>query len=170
MDGPDRALTDGQLDGLLLRYRELVAQRDPVPGPVLDGAVLAFGWRDPDAELAELVADSLVPERLAAVRGGNGIRLLTFDASGVVIELQVSRPRDDMAGHLRSPALPQRQLEGHVAGAGAGFTASLQHRGGDLAVEPDEHGRFQLDALPAGPLRLRLHTAGRAITTTWLDL
>ena len=47
-------------DELEAELRRLAADREPVPAELVQAALDAFGWRDIDAELAELVYDSLV--------------------------------------------------------------------------------------------------------------
>lgn len=158
MTGHDDSVTDGRLDALEHRLRQVAAGHDPVPPSVHDHALHALELRDLDTELAALVADSLdADERLALVRGPEATRLLTFEAPGLVVELQVTAAGD------------RRQLEGHVAGAG-GCELSLEHPEGTLAIEPDEHGRFQVDVVPAGRLRLQVRSQDRAVTTTWVDV
>ncbi len=158
MTGRDDTPTDDQLGVLEDALRRAVAEADPVPQSVLDHAMHALELRDLDTELAALVADSFdADERLALVRGPQGARLLTFEAPGVVVELQVTAAGND------------RRLEGQVAGA-SGCDLSLEHSAGVLPIEPDEHGRFRVDSVPAGRLRLQLRAADRAVTTTWVDV
>jgi hypothetical protein len=158
MSGREDPVTEGRLDALEQRLRQVAVDRDPVPPSVLDHAMHALELRDLDTELAALVADSLdADERLALVRGPQGTRLLTFEAPGVVVELQVTSTGD------------RRQLEGHVAGAG-GCELSLEHPEGTVVISPDEHGRFQVDVVPAGRLRLHVRAEDRSVTTTWVDV
>lgn len=158
MTGRDDPVADGRLDSLEDRLRKVATDREPVPPSVLDHAMHALELRDLDTELAALVADSLdADERLALVRGAQATRLLTFEAPGLVVELQVVAAGD------------RRQLEGHVAGS-EGCDLSLEHPGGTVSIEPDEHGRFQVDVVPAGRLRLQVRSQDRTVTTTWVDV
>jgi hypothetical protein len=158
MTSRDEALTDPQVDALLARLREAGLSQDPVPAAVLANAAAALELRDLDTALAALVADSYdVEEGLALVRGPQSTRLLTFEAPAVVVELQVV------------PAGSARQLEGHVDGAD-GWELSLEHAGGVLPVTPDEHGRFRVDAVPAGRMRLAMRDGAHTVTTTWVTV
>jgi hypothetical protein len=158
MTSRDEALTDPVVDALLARLREAGSSQDPVPAAVVANAAAALELRDLDTALAALVADSYdVDEAMALVRGPQDIRLLTFEAPEVVVEMQVV---------ARGAA---RQLEGHVDGAD-GWELSLEHTGGVLPIAPDEHGRFRVDTVPAGRLRLSLRTGTRAVTTSWVTV
>ena len=160
MTGRHEPPTEPELDALAERIRRAAADRDPVPRSVLDHAVHALELRDVDAELAALVADSHAQAEqgdLALVRGPATARLLTFEVPGVVVELEVTGSGD------------RRALQGQVAGV-AGADLTLEHPGGAVAVEPDEHGRFWVDTLPAGRLRLRLVSTGRRVTTAWVTV
>src|SRR5260370_33838830 len=84
----DRPPTDEEI---LARLRRIMAEADPVPGPLLGAARAVFGLRDLDARVAELVRDSLVDSPVTAVRG-DGPRLLSFEAGDVVIECGVTGP------------------------------------------------------------------------------
>jgi len=62
----ERPLSD---DELMAWLSELAATADPVPEPLLAAARDAFGLRDLDARVAELVRDSAVDVPATAVRG-----------------------------------------------------------------------------------------------------
>src|ERR1700686_4177427 len=71
--------------------RLLAARIEPVPPRLLQAAVDAFAWRTIDADLAELVFDSLSDQReTALVRGSRQDRLLSFRAAGASIEVEVT--------------------------------------------------------------------------------
>ena len=142
---------------LLRELGALLARADPVPGPVLEAARLALGWRTVDAELAALVADSLGAEGdLALVRSQGTPRLLSFEGPGLAIELEVIA--DDRRRRLIGQLLPA-----------SGGRVQIEHAGGVVAVEADERGRFGAGELLPGPLRLRVTPAGRELTvhTEW---
>nr|MBA2309510.1 hypothetical protein [Pseudonocardiales bacterium] len=89
MTDPSTPPTDPP-DPVLERLRLIATEVDDPPELVFDAARAALLTRQLDAELAELVMDSAVDE-LAAVRdGGDDVRLLSFEASTVSMELQVS--------------------------------------------------------------------------------
>lgn len=149
---------DGELEELLRRVAERV---DPVPPWLLQAAVDCFTWRTVDADLAELVFDSLVDQgEEALVRGPEQGRLLTFEATGLTIDLQVT-------GAGRS-----RRLIGQLVPPQRG---AVELRQGDdvTTLEADELGRFSAGPLRAGPLSLRCSTgaeSGRPVVTDWISI
>ena len=157
MTGSDEALTDHEVESLLERLTQAATSQDPVPPAVLANAAAALELRDLDTALASLVADSDADDSLALVRGPQATRLLTFEAPAMVVEVQVASLGSD------------RQIEGHVDGA-QGWDLTLEHSGGHLPIVPDEHGRFRVDAVPAGRVRLSLRDGKRAVTTTWVTV
>ena len=141
-------------EALLLRLGAVAREIDHVPDLVLDAGRAAFGLRRLDAELAELVADSLLDT--AGVRGGSD-RLLSFEVGDTALELQVS-PRGEGAHVL-----------GQVVGApldGARLVAETAT--GEREVALDATGTFRAD-LDAGRFRFHPTTPGRApVTTAWV--
>lgn len=161
----DQQPSDGQLpeaaDGeLIARLRRVAARADPVPEALLGAARAALGLRELDARVAELVRDSAVDAAATAVRGP-GARLLSFEAPSAqagdaVIECEVTArgARRDLVGQLVGAVAAVVQVQ--VAGA----------EPVDTGV--DEHGRFAVSGLPAGPLRLRCPLAdGSTLMTSW---
>jgi len=135
-DEPD----DVELEQELQR---VVTQVDPVPPVLLEAAVGAFTWRTIDADLAELVFDSLVDhDEASLVRGTVQGRMLSFRASNLTIELEVTGA--DASRRLVGQLMPPQR-------------GSVDIRQGDsvVTVEADELGRFVADALQAGPISLR---------------
>jgi hypothetical protein len=148
---------DAADDELVARLRRIAARADPVPAALLAAAREAFGLRDLDARVAELVRDSAVGATATAVRGP-GTRLLSFEAADAVIECEVTTrgPRRDIIG----------QLVGAVA-------TTLRVQAGNQAVDAavDEHGRFSVRDLPAGLLRLYCSLAdGNTLVTSWASV
>jgi hypothetical protein len=145
-------------DELVLRLRRVAARADPVPEVLLAAARAAFGLRDLDARVAELVRDSAVGATATAVRG-LGARLLSFEAAGTVIECEVTAhgTRRDVIG----------QLVGSVASA-----LRVQVVGAEAVdVRVDEQGRFAVSGLPAGLFRLRCSLAdGTTLVTSWASV
>lgn len=147
-------------DSLLEELADLLRRADPVPHAVLEAARAAIEWRDLDAELAALVADSArhPDDRLALVRGVGGPRTLSFSAGAFAIELEVavSGTGRSLVGQLVPPA--KALLE-------------VFHPGGRTEADSDELGRFAVDWIPAGPMMLRCSPAdGRAVVTEWTAL
>ena len=153
-------------EDLLDELRGLFDQVDPVDPRLLDQAALAYTWRSVDAELAELSFDSLLDrEMVAGVRDDGtatlGPRMLGFgavvDGEDVAIEVEITpgRGRSLLVGQL----LPPRPA-----------TVQLQASSGEvIAVEADELGRFQVEPVPHGPLRLRVSQGGSVVQTTWVS-
>jgi hypothetical protein len=152
-------MTDGD-DDLIERLRRIAAQADPVPPGLLDAARAAFGMRDIDARVAELVRDSAVDAPATSLRG-DGPRLLSFEAGEAVIECEVTGRggRRDVVGQLVGAAADE--LEAQVAGNPAATPA----------VRVSEHGVFAVRGLPAGPFRLRCRLAdGTTLVTSWASI
>ena len=149
----------GELHGLLARL-------DPMPPESLDQARRAFCWRTVDAELAELSFDSLVDPGLAlAVRSaadpGSELRMLGF---GAVVD------GDDLSIDVEVESSPAGiGLVGQLWPPGAA-TVEIQTGSGDAAmVAVDELGRFVVEPVPPGPVRLSVPHHGRVVNTAWVS-
>ena len=148
-------------DLLIERLRAIALEADPPPALVTAAAEAALLTRRLDAELALLVADSggALPRR---ARGGDEqVRMLTFEAASVVIELEIRS-----AGGALS-------LRGLVTGAAGevvvetgdpGSPAGTVRRTAALNAE----GWFTMDGLEPGVLRLHVPTASGAVATSWV--
>jgi hypothetical protein len=158
-------------DELLAELRALFTEIDPPDPALFDQAKMAFGWRTIDADLAELAYDSLADlEVMAAVRDGamvgSGPRLLGFgtepggadDDLVVEVEISVERGRPILVGQLMPPTAA---------------TVSVQCFNTDPQAAPvvpaDDLGRFRVDPVPAGPVRLRIDLGDRVIETSWVS-
>lgn len=144
---------------LLARLRSTFETVDPVPQDALEVARASLSWRDPDAALAELIVDSLT--ETAPVRSGraDGPRLLTFEADGLTIELEVAE--DGQNRRLLGQLVPPSRAEVVVRWAT-----------GQLRVNADEIGRFSASNIPAGQVSLSCileHTA-RPVATSWVSI
>ena len=149
-------------DELEAELRRLAAQREPLPAQLHQAAVAAFSWRDIDAEIAELIYDSLLDTDAASlVRGPADQRLVSFAAGGMTIDLEVTSagPGRTVLGQI---VPPQRA------------TVDIRHPQDTVTVEADDLGRFQSGPLPPGPASLRLRpppdAAGPAVITDWIAL
>jgi hypothetical protein len=145
---------------LLGELRALARVADPVPPGVTFAAVGSLAWRRVDAELAELTFDSLLEDAaLAGVRSASTVRLVTFEAGEVVVEVEITDAGDRrrLIGQLVPPQVARVEIR----------TQDSNHE-----VDADELGRFAADGLPSGPasLRCRLSTSGQVVETGWVVL
>jgi hypothetical protein len=154
-DAPDDSALEQEL-------RRAAARLDPVPPEVVAAAVDAFAWRDVDAELAELVFDSLLDaDQATLVRGSAGRRLVSFKTAGLTVDVEVTSagPRRDIMGQITPP---QRA------------SVQIRHGAGIARTDADELGRFTAGAVAAGPMSLRVSPAGDgtpgAVITDWLAI
>jgi hypothetical protein len=139
--------------------RAIFSHLDPVPQLLDDAARTAFTWRTVDDELAELMRDSAEEEAGALVRGGSGPRQLSFESPRLGIELEVvaTGPRE-------------RRLDGQLLPP-ATATVTVQRPGEDpLSVQADELGRFSLEGLKAGVMRLHVILRGAQIAVPWTTI
>lgn len=142
---------------LLARLAGIADEIDPVPGFVYELGRAAFELRRIDAELAELVRDSAVDaDSLVGVRGELTVRLLAFEAADLDIDLQVTR----QAG--------RRSLLGQVVGVVR--QVRVETAAGVAPAEVGPHGRFQVQDLPAGRMRLQVDAAEATYVTSWVSI
>ena len=143
-------------DVLMHRLGAMLDRLDPTPPEVVAEARALFGLRRLDEELAELVRDSAEDRGgLLVVRGEGDVRLISFETGPVTVELQVTE-----RGAVRD-------LVAQVTGA-ALVGAEVETSAGRREV-PIEDSLFTADDVPAGLLRLRLHTStGRDLVTSWV--
>jgi hypothetical protein len=151
----DDARLEAELRGAADRF-------DPVPAGLLQAALDAFGWRTVDAELAELVFDSLLdPDDAALMRGSQGPRLLSFRAGELTIEVEITSARSSRG--LVGQIVPPQQAR-----------VEIRHGAGVLPVEADDLGRFSAGSLPAGPISLRCRPSGEGsgptLVTDWVPI
>ena len=141
--------------------RAIFAHLDPVPPLLDDAARAAFGWRTVDAEIAELLRDSADATDDAAllVRSGGGPRQLSFESPQLGIEIEVTEtgPRERrLAGQLLPPA---------------DATVTVERPGQEpLSVQADDLGRFVLEGLRAGAVRLHVALRGAQIAIPWTSI
>lgn len=153
-------------DALLVELGGLLSRIDPMPPQLLDQVRRAFCWRTVDAELAELSFDSLVDrEDALAVRAVADAalepRTLGFgavvDGDDLSIEVEISSTPDGPS------------LIGQVWPAGAATVEVQTGVGGATAVPADELGRFLVEPVPLGPVRLSVRHGDRVVQTTWVS-
>jgi hypothetical protein len=139
---------------LLAALRADLDSHDPVPAAVLESARAALTWRTVDAELAALTADSALTG--AGVRASAGSRALTFECDTGVIVLEV---------------LPEDEVRTLVGQTDRPAALEVRHGGEPLRVETDEHGRFRVEGIRAGPVSVRAVFAdspGSPVVTSWV--
>jgi hypothetical protein len=150
--------TDDELEAQL---RRLATDREPVPAELVAAAVEAFTWRDPDAELAELIFDSLLDQDAGTLVRGGQERLFSFRSGERTVDLEVT-----VAGAWRT-------LIGQVTPPSPA-AVSVRHRDGTVGVEADELGRFRAERVPPGPISLRLRAgadpAQAELVTDWVSI
>lgn len=139
---------------MLAEIGAALSATDPVPDAVVAAARGSLGWLTIDAELAALAGDSALAS--AGVRGGAATRSLTFECTTGVVVLEVSGDGDDrrIIGQTDRPA----DLE-------------IRHGGPAVITETDEHGRFRVDGVQAGPVSVRCvfhDTPSSPIVTSWV--
>lgn len=147
------------MDDLEARLRGIVGHVDPVPPGVDEAARAAFGWRTLDADLAALLRDSADEAVEAGVRGPDGARQLSFETPALGIELEVTDvgPRE-------------RRVEGQLLPPAAALV-TIERPGEDaVSVEADELGRFVLERLRAGVVRLHVRLRGAQIAVPWTTI
>lgn len=144
---------------LLAQLRSTFEIIDPVPLAVVDLARASLTWRDPDAALADLVADSLADAGMVRTRGSAGPRLLTFQADDLTIEVEVAE--DDGSCRLLGQLVPPSRADVLVRWA-AGHTET----------RADEIGRFMVSGIPSGPVSISCtrERATKPVVTGWVTI
>ena len=139
------------------RVRAAAERSDAPPAALLAAARAAHSWRTLDAELAPLDEGSL--DALAGVRGDAGPQHLSFRATGLTVDVEVS-----VAGTARS-------LLGQLTPAGPAAVRVRSADGATRDVDVDDLGRFAVDGLPSGAVSLRVERSGAApVRTAWVAL
>ena len=144
---------------LLERLGAIAAVVDPVPDHVLEMSRALFSFRDPDAELMEVV--ELDGDRLEAVRGTSPTSRMHFFEFGelsIDVELTVSGEFCEVVGVVADP------------GGSDGTSVTLDTVSASFTVVPDAEGRFDFRRVPAGMVRITLERGTRAkVATPWFD-
>lgn len=137
----------------------LLRAEDAIPAHVVDAARASYHCRAAEDELAELTYDSFDDLfGLTAVRGSS-TRQLCFAAGDTSVELELREGAQLLVGQL----IPTGSADVELA-----TPADPRSRQPRRRLRADELGRFAIEDLPAGPIRLRFTpAAGRPMTTDW---
>ena len=137
-------------DELLEQLRDVL---DAVDGPqarATEAAKAAIGWRDIDADLAQLVFDSRIDDTQGelVMRGDDGeIHQLTFSTDAVTIDIEIGGS----------------SLVGQVIPAASASIELVQRDTEARTTETDEYGAFSIDQVRSGPATMVV----RAADGTW---
>lgn len=151
-DEPDDAVLEDEL-------RQIIEHLDPVPENLLAAAKDCYTWRTIDSDLAELVFDSFAEDHGVLVRGADHARLLSFEATGLTVDVQVTGTGQArrIIGQLAPPQRARVRIR----------------QGPDVrALDADELGRFS-GALREGPFSLMCTgtaAGSRPVITDWIAL
>jgi hypothetical protein len=149
-------------EALVAELGAAAALYDPPPALLQGFLEGMLSWRDPDAELAQLVADSR--DLADAVRGGQLDVLVRFEAGPFSVTFEASQ---DASGLYR--------ITGQIE-PGATFVVEILYGNPASApqvvlVDSDEWGRFEASPVPSGPISLRLiPERGKRVRTEWVVL
>ncbi len=142
---------------ILIHLGSIAADADPPPSIVFDLGRAAFGTRDLDAELMQLVEE--MTGDLAGVRSTmTHARILSFEGAGVALDLQLTVDKGQVGVVGQVIAAPHH-----------GGVVRVESADGSVRVaRVDEHGGFVLRGVPESTMRLRVElTRHNAITTPW---
>lgn len=142
---------------LLEQLRTALDEAEPVPAPVLAAARASFTWLTIDAELALLAEDSaLLTSRVRSAASSVAPRVLTFECSTGVLVIEVTATGE------RRRLMGQADRAAHLL---------VRHNDGSTALDTDEHGRFRVEDILAGPVSLRCtftDAPHAPIVTSWV--
>ena len=151
-------LDDADIE-LLERLGAIAAVVDPVPDHVLEMSRALFAFRDPDAELMEVV--ELDGDRLEAVRGASPTSRMHFFEFGelsVDVELTVSGGFCDVVGVVADP------------GGSDGTSVTVDTVAASFTTVADADGRFEVRHVPVGMVRITLDRGDRPrLVAPWFD-
>jgi hypothetical protein len=157
--GRKRSALDPDDEALLTRLGDMFDEDDGPPATTVELAKQSYGLRTLDAELAALTADSDVDAADVVLRQDDpgDARLLSFQAADLAVELEVTG-----AGR-------HRHLFGQILPAGPVRIALHQPSSPDARwIDVDDRGRFMIENVSTGPIRLTCHRQGQPpVVTQW---
>ena len=152
VEDQDNALPEDDV-ALLAAVGTMLDTADPMPPGIVDRVRFAIELDDVDAELSRLVEMS----SLVAARSDEFTRLVTFQGDSLTIMITLEQGADGTTridGWL-TPATCRR--------------IEVRCPAGPLSTESDDTGRFSVDDVPTGTVRLVVHdpaSTHRVITPT----
>jgi hypothetical protein len=156
----ERAEARGPLDDLdgriLDGVRELWASADPMPAELIDRIQFSTDLAGIDVEVLRLTEAN----RMAAARGGDHDRLITFESESLVLMVTIGADPDGT-----------NRMDGWLAPA-ASHRVELRTTRGLRSTHSDAHGRFAFDSIPAGNAQLviPLDNGSREVATPTIVL
>ena len=161
-----RPSADDPLDdrdwGLLADIRDRFQAADPMPPDLPERIRFSIALRDLEIEVARLADDH--DQLVAAARGTEQSRTITFDSDSLTIMIRIDANRDGTArvdGWLAPPQ--RREIE-------------MKTTADALTVASDEQGRFAFPRVPRGTAQIVVRPAeqepggGRSVVTPALIL
>lgn len=146
---PDEPMDD--LDAAILAgVREYWTSVDPVPPDLVDRIQFALDLANVDAEVSRLTK----MEKVAAARGDERSRVITFDSDSLTIMITVL-----------SDAGGVRRMDGWLTPA-ARHSIELRNDDQTLTTESDESGRFAFGSVPSGLVQLVVRRDATQTVTT----
>jgi hypothetical protein len=125
-------------DPVLEEIRDLYQAIDPVPSALYTRVRFALDLDNVEHELATMCADL----ELAAVRGSDQVRTITFECQLLTIAVTVTVTGTD-----------RYRLDGWIAPP-ASLPVEIRSAGSRLQASSDDGGRFVFEDVPAGEMRL----------------
>jgi hypothetical protein len=150
----------GDDDVLLDLLGDALTEADPVPPEAIEMALALASLNDVDAELATLVADTLVDSDVVLFRhdvtmeplSGPSDRLVSFTTPQLSLDVDLPAHTPTLVGVITPPGAVDLEVETQA---------------GIVSGRSDDLGRFTVD-LPPGPCRLRIHAPGGTVVTPWI--
>jgi hypothetical protein len=151
---PEETLTEADL-AILAAMRTMWESTDPIPTGLVERAGFALDLDDTDFEVSRPV-QPLAP---AAARSDELARIVTFESDSLTIMIMFEQCADGTT-----------RIDGWLT-PGACRRIELRCTAGPLSTESDDTGRFSLDAVAPGPVRLVVHdTASHRVITPTIEV
>ena len=151
---PPEPTADEPIDDLdvaiLAGVREYWTSVDPVPPDLVDRIQFALDLTNVDAEVSRLTE----MEKVAASRGDERSRVITFDSDSLTIMITVVSDSDGV-----------RRMDGWLTPA-ARHAIELRTDERTLDTESDDSGRFAFGSVPAGLVQLVVRRDATQTVTT----